>query len=144
LGPKADLREAGQERPMDYTTKKVGVSRGIVRAQEKRVARQREKIAHAVADRDSADALQARLLIMEQSLICMVRFLKNLERDLTDDLSLQSVQAQMRIKSAMKAEAHTESSEANAELAPAPAPAPEEPRAPFETIAKAMRKLAGD
>jgi hypothetical protein len=123
---------------MEYTTKKVEVSRGIVRAQEKRVSRQREKLRQAIADRHPADTLQARLLIMEQSLICMVRFLKALERDLTDDLSLQKVQAQKRIRTAMNAAASTESSEA----ATAAIPAPEEPRTPFETIAKAMRKLA--
>jgi hypothetical protein len=122
---------------MEYTTKKAEVSRGIVRAQEKRVARQRERLRQAIADCHPADELQARLLIMEQSLICMARFLKSLERDLTDDLSLQKVQTQKRSKGAIKADARTESSEATAVI-----PAPEEPRAPFETIAKAMRKLA--
>src|SRR5690349_14323847 len=116
---------------MEYTTKKVEFSRGIVRAQETRVARQRAKLQQAIAARHPADALQARLLIMEQSLICMVRFLNNLERDLMDDLSLQTVEAQKRITSAMNAEASTESSEA----AGAAIPAPEEPRTPFETIA---------
>jgi hypothetical protein len=122
---------------MEYTTNKMEESRDIVRAQEKRVARPRERLQQAIAARHPADELQARLLIMEQSLICMARFLKNLERDLTDDLSLQKAQTQKRIKSAMKAEARTEGGEATTELTPTQ----EQPRAPFETIAKAMRKL---
>ena len=125
---------------MEHTTKKVEVSRGIVRAQDKRAARQREKVALAMADRDPTDTLQARLLIMEQSLICMARFLKNLERDLAEDLSVRSAQTQERIESATKGKARAESREATATVLPAP----EAARAPFETIAKAMRKLAGD
>jgi len=86
---------------MEYTTKKIEDGRRIVRDQEQRVARQRAKLAQAVADRHPADELQARLLIMEQSLLSMTRFLKNLERDLElGDLSLQRHQTAKRIKAA--------------------------------------------
>ena len=125
---------------MECTPKKVEARRSIVRAQDMRMVRQRETIARADANRHPADELQARLLVMEQSLICMARFLNNLERNLTDERSLQKIQTQKRIKSAVGTEARPESAEATV----AQIPAQEEQRAPFETIVKAMRKLAGD
>jgi hypothetical protein len=133
------------ERSMEYATKKIKLSRGAVRAQEARVARQRAKVEQAMANRHPADELQARLLIMEQSLIAMARFLRGLERDLADDLGIPHHQTQKRIKSAKKAAARAEPD------APVPAPAaaaifsvpvPNEGTAvPFDTLVKAMRKL---
>jgi hypothetical protein len=130
---------------MEYTTKKIELSRGAVRAQEKRVARQRAKVEQAMAHRHPADELQARLLIMEQSLISMARFLRVLERDIADDLGIQHHQTQKRIRSGKKAAARAEPD------APAPAsaasaivsvPVPDEMAAvPFDTLVKAMRKL---
>jgi len=123
---------------MEYTTKKIEDGRRIVRDQEQRVARQRANLAQAVADRHPADELQARLLIMEQSLLCMARFLRNLERDLQDELSLQKRQTQKRIRRARDAAAVPPLAEKTAVP-----PAAETPPAPFETITKAMRKLSG-
>jgi len=85
---------------MKYTTQKIEVSRGRIQEQETRITRQRAKIERALAERHPADELQARLLIMEQSLLCMVRFLRFLERDLADELSIHKYQTQKRITAA--------------------------------------------
>jgi hypothetical protein len=79
----------GKGMVMEYTSQKIQATRGRVREQEVRLAQQRKKMEQAIADRHPADDLQASLLIMEQSLIAMARFLKILERDLRDGLSIQ-------------------------------------------------------
>jgi hypothetical protein len=123
---------------MEHATMKNQSGRGTVRDRAKRVARRREKIAQAAADRDPADELHARLLIMEQSLICMARFLRRLERDLDGALSGREQRAQKRTEHAEELPAMAEPSEAIRAV-----PAPQAPRAPFESITKAMRKLSG-
>jgi hypothetical protein len=71
---------------VEFPNKQLEATRGNVRAQEARVARQREMIAAAEAARHPLDDLRARLLIMEQSLLVMKRFLKILERELEASL----------------------------------------------------------
>jgi len=131
---------------MEYTSKRVEATRGRVRDQEKRIARQREKIERAIIDRHPADELQARLLIMEQSLIAMARFLRNLEQDLWDELGIHRHQTQKRIRAGQKACAHHDAAEAAHEpTAPSPtrmAEVPSDDRTPFDTVMKAMQKLA--
>jgi serine/threonine protein phosphatase PrpC len=82
---------------MQHTTQKIEVSRGIINEQEARVAQQRQTVERAVADHRPADEAQARLLILEQSLLSMKRFLNFLERDLEGALSLHETQTRKRI-----------------------------------------------
>lgn len=133
------------ERSMEYTSKGVEVIRGRIRDQEKRVARQREKIGRAITHRHPADELQARLLVMEQSLIAMARFLRNLEQDLWNQLGLHHKQTQKRSKAGKKVPAPREETEAVLEPCALPTVAAQvqsDNRTPFDTIAKAMQKLA--
>ena len=83
---------------MQYTTEKIEQTRSNIVQTEQRIARQRRRVEKM---RHPADDAQAQLLIMEQSLIAMTRFLKNLEHDLEmGDLSLHRHQANKRIKAA--------------------------------------------
>lgn len=76
---------------MQYATEKIERARNDVMQAEQRIARQRRRVEKMLVERHPADEAQAQLLIMEQSLISMTRFLKNLERELEiGDLSLQS------------------------------------------------------
>jgi len=86
---------------MQYTTEKIEQTRNNIVQTEQRIARQRRRVEKMLVERHPADDAQAQLLIMEQSLIAMTRFLKNLERDLEmGDLSLHRHQASKRIKAA--------------------------------------------
>jgi len=86
---------------MQYTTEKIESTRAHVHQTEQRIARQRRRVEKMLVERHPADEAQAQLLIMEQSLLAMTRFLKNLERDLEmGDLSLQRHQTARRIKGA--------------------------------------------
>jgi hypothetical protein len=138
-----DASEDDEEGPMEYTSKRVEATRGRVRDQEKRIARQREKIERAIIDRHPADELQARLLIMEQSLIAMARFLRNLEQDLWDELGIHHYPTQKRIRAGHQARAHHDATEALHEpTAPSrAAEVPSDERTPFDTVMKAMQKL---
>lgn len=49
---------------------------------EQRIVRQRRRVEKMLVERHPADEAQAELLIMEQSLIAMTRYLKTLEQDL--------------------------------------------------------------
>jgi hypothetical protein len=82
---------------MQFTTKRIEAGRTVVREQEQRVVLQRRKVQQALADRHPADEIQAQLLIMEQSLLSMVRFLTIIERDAADEISLHKYQTQKRI-----------------------------------------------
>ena len=88
---------------MQYATNRIEISHGIACEQDARAAHHRRKVLQAIADRDPADELQARLLIMEQSLICMTHFLKILERDLQDALSTQPCRTQKHFEDRRKA-----------------------------------------
>jgi len=89
---------------MQYTTQKLEQTRANVIQTEQRIQRQRRRVEKMLVERHPADEAQAQLLIMEQSLIAMTRFLKNLERDLElGDLSLHRHQTTKRIKAAEKA-----------------------------------------
>src|SRR3954453_19457647 len=84
---------------MQYTTQKIEQTRNNIADSEQRVLRQRRRVEKMLVERHPADEAQAQLLIMEQSLLSMTRFLKNLERDLElGDISLQRRQTAKRIK----------------------------------------------
>jgi hypothetical protein len=86
---------------MQYTTEKIERTRSNIAQTEQRVLRQRRRVEKMLVERHPADEAQAQLLIMEQSLLAMMRFLKNLERDLElGDLSLQRHQTAKRIQAA--------------------------------------------
>jgi len=82
---------------MQLTTEKIEQARNNIVQTEQRILRQRRRVEKMLVERHPADDAQAQLLIMEQSLLSMVRFLKNLEHDLeTGDLNPH--QTQNRIK----------------------------------------------
>jgi hypothetical protein len=97
------ISQASGSGQMKFTTPKIESSRSIVREQEERVVRQRRKTQQLIAERHPADDAQARLLIMEQSLLSMKRFLRSLEHDLEIELSPHKGQTQKRIKATKKA-----------------------------------------
>jgi hypothetical protein len=66
---------------MQFSTKKLEEARQNVVEAEQRLLRQRRRVEKMLVERHPADEAQAELLIMEQSLLSMVRFLKGLERD---------------------------------------------------------------
>jgi hypothetical protein len=108
-------RRNGGETAMQYTTEKIEQTRNNIVQTEQRIARQRRRVEKMLVERHPADDAQAQLLIMEQSLIAMTRFLKNLERDLEQGaLSLQRHQTNKRIKAAQ-----TRAAEEGAEPGPA-------------------------
>jgi hypothetical protein len=130
---------------MEYTTRKVAVSRGHLQEQEARVARQRKKVEQAIADRSAAEEMQARLLIMEQSLIAMARFLKILERDLQSDLSIQGYATQKRIKDRRelgRSETLVQAADQFAPPAPTAALTPDRDFESLDKLAKAIEKPA--
>lgn len=127
---------------MKYTTQRVEVSRGIVKEQEARVVLQRQKVEKAAADRHPADEAQARLLIMEQSLLSMKRFLQFLERDLEAELSLHKHQTQTRIKKMGSPEKLEKLADEFASRATASVLTPDDEMNQLETLAKAMRQVA--
>jgi len=65
---------------MEYATEKIERTRNHIVETEQRILRQRRRVEKMLVERHPADEAQAQLLIMEQSLISMTRFLKNLER----------------------------------------------------------------
>src|SRR4051812_47429957 len=84
---------------MQFTTEKIAQARTQIAQTEQRIVRQRRRVEKMLVERHPADEAQAQLLIMEQSLLSMTRFLKNLERDLElGDISLQRRQTAKRIK----------------------------------------------
>jgi hypothetical protein len=110
---------------MKYTTEKIEQARANVVQTEQRIGRQRRRVEKLLFERHPADEAQAQLLIMEQSLISMTRFLKNLERDLDmGDLSLQRRQTTKRIHAAQNREPERSSPErSSAEKSPRSQPA---------------------
>jgi hypothetical protein len=70
---------------MKYTTDRIEQTRASVVQTEQRIVRQRRRVEKMLIERHPADEAQAQLLIMEQSLIAMTRFLKNLERAMEVD-----------------------------------------------------------
>jgi len=135
---------------MEYTTKKIEATRGRLREQEVRVAHQRKKVQQAVTDRDPADELHARLLIMEQSLVAMARFLKILERDLRDEMSIQGFATGKRVKGRIadrrkraRSETVGEAADRFASQATESVLAYDPEVESLDTLSKAMRKLSG-
>jgi hypothetical protein len=131
---------------MEYTTKRIEVTRGIVREQEARVAQQWRKVMEFRAAHDPADELQARLLIMEQSLIAMTRFLKILEWDVRGELSLHKHHVRKRIedrRKAVRTETIAEAADRFASHARDSILAPDENLESLDRLAKAIRPLSG-
>lgn len=84
---------------MNYSPEKIEQTKNSIAETEQRVLRQRRRVEKMLIERHPADEAQAQLLIMEQSLLSMTRFLKNLERDLEiSELSLQRRQTPKRVK----------------------------------------------
>ena len=101
---------------MEFTTEKIERARSNIAETEQRILRQRRRVEKMLVERHPADEAQAQLLIMEQSLLSMTRFLTNLERDLKlGDLSLQEHQTKKRIKAAQSAEPQPPKSTASPE-----------------------------
>jgi hypothetical protein len=92
---------------MQYTNSKIEVTRGKIIRSERKVDRQR-KLVEEMQQKDGAfaDNAQALLLIMEQSLLSMTRFLKILEKDLAMEQGLASghQKLQTRIKPRRRAQ----------------------------------------
>jgi len=65
---------------MKYTTNTIEVTRGEIHRTERRIARQKEIVENAPKEGEFGTHAQALLLIMEQSLLSMVRFLHTLEQ----------------------------------------------------------------
>lgn len=86
---------------MQLTTEKIERARTDIAETEQRIVRQRRRVEKMLVERHPADEAQAQLLIMEQSLLSMTRFLKSLERELTlADLGPSQGQSAKRTKSA--------------------------------------------
>jgi hypothetical protein len=106
---------------MEFTTEKIERARNHIVQTEQRILRQRRRVEKMLVERHPADEAQAQLLIMEQSLISMTRFLKNLERDLElGDLSLQRHQVTKRIKTAESKEGEAGAQGADPQLPKSP------------------------
>jgi hypothetical protein len=73
---------------MQYTNRTITVSQSRIVEAEGRVARQRRVVERLGNDRHPADHAVALLLVMEQSLLSMKRFLATLERDLERSLGV--------------------------------------------------------
>jgi hypothetical protein len=71
---------------MRYTNRTIAGSQARISEAEGRVARQREVVERLENDHHPADNAVALLLVMEQSLLSMKRFLTTLERDLEQSL----------------------------------------------------------
>jgi hypothetical protein len=72
---------------MRYSTKRIEIARGHVTVAERSVERQRRKVNQLEKEHCPADDAQARLMVMEQSLLSMVRFLTFLQEDAAGDHS---------------------------------------------------------
>jgi hypothetical protein len=73
---------------MRYTSRTIIVSKSRISEAEGRVARQRKVVKKLQHDEHPADQATALLLVMEQSLLSMKRFLSTLERDLERSLGM--------------------------------------------------------
>lgn len=65
---------------MKYTTNTIEVTKGEIHRTQRRIARQREIVDNFPREGEFGTQAQALLLIMEQSLLSMVRFLHTLEQ----------------------------------------------------------------
>ncbi len=88
---------------MEYATQKIEQARTNIAETEQRILRQRRRVEKMLVERHPADEAQAQLLIMEQSLLSMVRFLKTLE----DKLTKPELKADTRPKSPAAAPNHS-------------------------------------
>jgi len=86
---------------MKYTSERVESTKAKIVESEQRIGRQRRRVEKLLIDRHPAEEAQAQLLIMEQSLLAMTRYLKTLIADLErGDLSLQKRITEKRIRAA--------------------------------------------
>ncbi len=84
---------------MLHSPEKIEETKSNIVQTEQRILRQRRRVEKMLIERHPADEAQAQLLIMEQSLISMTRFLKNLERQLEiGELSVKRPDSAKRTK----------------------------------------------
>jgi len=88
---------------MQYTKRTLVVAQSTVSEAEQRVARQRDVVKQQADSRHPSVDATALLLVMEQSLLSMKRFLATLERDL--ELSMGSGKPSRRKAARRRAEA---------------------------------------
>jgi len=92
---------------MEYTTTKIEVTRGKVQEAERRTVYQRKILERLPPEGELGNQAQALLLIMEQSLIAMTRFLKTLEKQLAESEGLagrQKMQTRVKLRRPVQAE----------------------------------------
>jgi hypothetical protein len=82
---------------MRYTNRTIIASQSRVSHAEERVSQQRKVVESLHEDRHPADHAAALLLVMEQSLLSMKRYLSLLERDLERSLGPQEKSARRRV-----------------------------------------------
>ncbi len=74
---------------MQYASEKIEQAKAMIAENERRVLRQRRRVEKLLYDRQPADEAQAQLLIMEDSLLELNRYLTTLVNDLNPaDVSL--------------------------------------------------------
>jgi hypothetical protein len=115
---------------MEYTSERIESTKAKIAESEQRIVRQRRRVEKLLFDRHPAEEAQAQLLIMEQSLLAMTRFLETLVADLKGgDLSLQKRITEKRIR-------------ASALLGRAEKPIRNQERDPAEKVAADFAELA--
>jgi hypothetical protein len=67
---------------MQYASEKIEQAKAMIAENERRVLRQRRRVEKLLYDRQPADEAQAQLLIMEDSLLDLNRYLTTLVNDL--------------------------------------------------------------
>jgi hypothetical protein len=120
---------------MKYTTSKIEITRGTVLRSAQRVARQRQLVEQAPREGAFADQAQALLLVMEQSLLSMKRFLKTLEKDLAQEEAMAA--GRQRLHRAPAPRARPAQPDALTRLL---TPEPEGDRDPVKATAKSEAK----
>jgi hypothetical protein len=101
---------------MRHTSEKIEHTTENIANAEQRVVRQRRRVEKMLVERHPAEEAQAQLLIMEQSLIAMARYLKTLMEDLeAGDVSLQKRITEKRIRGRYQSETLTRFQRATAD-----------------------------
>jgi hypothetical protein len=74
---------------MQHTSETIAQAKAMIAESERRILRQRRRVEKLLYDRQPADEAQAQLLIMEDSLLELNRYLTTLVKDLNPaDVSL--------------------------------------------------------
>jgi hypothetical protein len=88
---------------MHYTERTIFVSKSRVVEAERRVARQRKAVEQLQTVNEPADDAVALLMVMEQSLLSMKRFLSIVERELELSLAIDAPGMKARARKADRA-----------------------------------------